>query len=47
MKTIRNQVNYPKKLQLPVPILKGSKTCPYSNFSAAIKNKKKDKEKFN
>ena len=45
MKTNRIQVKYPKELQLPVPLLKGIKTCPYSIFSAAEKNKKNTTKK--
>ena len=48
MKTIRNQVKYPKGLWLLKLLYKSIKTCLYSIFYVANKNKKKDnKQKFN
>ena len=48
MKTIRNQVKYPKELRLPMLLQKGIRTCPMSIVYAAKKNQQKDnKQKLN
>ena len=47
MKTIRNQVDYPNKLQRQMLLQKGIKTCPYSVLRGWKEQQQKNKNSIN